>query len=483
MVDWMFELQYRYVGDPGAIPDTVLQFIFLKESLKEVPVRTSASELSITYLPIAKLKPNPHNSRTHSKHQIRQIGDSIEEFGFTNPALIDQNNMVIAGHGRLAAAKLLGMSRVPTIRLEALTPHQIRAYVVADNRLAEKAGWDEEILAIELQYLLTIEAAVDFDVTITGFEIAEVDAFLSAPQSTQNPDKDDAFDLSDAKEVVSRLGSLWQLGRHRVLCGNSTEKSSYSKLLGAKRAGVVFIDPPYNVAIEGNVSGKGSIRHRDFRMASGEMNEFQFISFLTTVLQMLVRYSVSGSVHFICMDWRHLGELIAAGKQVYESLLNMCVWVKSNGGMGSFYRSRHELVFVFRNGKGKHRNNVQLGRYGRNRTNVWEYSGITGLSKAGDEGNLLALHPTVKPVALVADALLDCSARGNLVLDAFLGSGSTLIAAERTGRCCFGIELDPLYVDTAIRRWQRHTGDHAIDIATGKRFDDLAKLSLGAQHE
>jgi DNA modification methylase len=450
--------------------------------LKEAFVKASISELSISYLPIAKLKPNPHNSRTHSKHQINQIADSIKAFGFTNPVLIDRNNTVIAGHGRLAAAKLLFISQVPTIRLEGLTSDQIRAYVMADNRLAEKAGWNQEILAIELQYLLTIEAAVDFDVTITGFEIAEVDALLSVPQSGGDPDPDDAFHLPDAADPVSQPGSSWHLGRHRVLCGDATEKQSYSNLLGAKRADVVFIDPPYNVAIEGNVSGKGSIRHREFAMASGEMSEFQFISFLTAVLQMLIRYSVSGSVHFICMDWRHIGELIAAGKEVYESLLNMCVWVKSNGGMGSFYRSRHELVFVFRNGKGKHRNNVQLGRFGRNRTNVWEYPSINGLSKAGDEGNLLALHPTVKPVALVADALLDCSARGNLVLDAFLGSGSTLIAAERTGRCCFGIELDPIYVDTAIRRWQRHTGDHAIDIATGKRFDDLSNQSLEAQH-
>jgi DNA modification methylase len=454
----------------------------LFKNLKEVFVNVSISELSISYLPIAKLKPNPHNSRTHSKHQIRQIADSIEAFGFTNPVLIDKNSTVIAGHGRLAAAKLLGISQVPTIRLEGLTPDQIRAYLMADNRLAEKAGWDQEILAIELQYLLTIEAAVDFDVTITGFDIAEVDALLSIPQGGENPDPDDAFDLPEAAETISQPGSLWQLGRHRVLCGDATEKQSYSKLLVTKQADVVFIDPPYNVAIEGNVSGNGSIRHRDFAMASGEMSEFQFIAFLNAVFRMLVRYSLSGSVHFICMDWRHMGELIAAGKQTYESLLNMCVWVKSNGGMGWFYRSRHELVFVFRNGKGKHRNNVQLGRFGRNRTNVWEYSSIGGLSKAGDEGNLLALHPTVKPVALVADALLDCSARGNLVLDAFLGSGSTLVAAERTGRCCFGIELDPIYVDTAIRRWQRHTGDHAVDVATGKRFDDISNQNLGAQH-
>jgi DNA modification methylase len=437
--------------------------------------------LTIKNLPTGNFKPNPNNCRTHSKRQIRQIADSIKLFGFNNPILIDKNNVVVAGHGRLAAAKLLGMTHVPTIRLEDLTPEQIRAYVIADNRLAELAGWDKSILSIELQNLIAIEALVDFDVTVTGFDMGEIDQLLTVTGPDES-DADDAFEAADVSKQVSQLGSLWQLGRHLVLCGDSTDKGSYAKLLGKKQADIVFIDPPYNVPIVGNVSGNGTIQHREFPMASGEMSEYQFISFLTAIFQMLVRFSGSGSVHFVCMDWRHVGELISASKQVYESLLNMCVWVKSNGGMGSLYRSQHELVFVFRNGKGKHRNNVQLGRYGRNRTNVWQYPSISALSKNGEEGNLLALHPTVKPVALVADALLDCSDRGDLVLDAFLGSGSTLIAAERTGRCCYGIELDPIHVDTAIRRWQRHTGDHAIDIATGKRFDDMSNQNSEAQH-
>jgi DNA modification methylase len=439
-------------------------------------------KLTVQYLPIANLNPNPNNARTHTKHQIRQIAESIKIFGFNNPILIDKNSVVIAGHGRLAGAKSFGMTDVPTIRLEGLTPEQLRAYVLADNRLAELAGWEKPILAIELQNLLTIESGTNFDVTITGFEMGEIDQLLSVSGTDEELDADDAFEAFDESQQISQPGTLWQLGPHRILCGDSTDKQSYLKVLGNKRADVVFIDPPYNVAIDGNVSGNGNIRHREFPMASGEMSEYQFISFLTVTFQMLVRFSVSGSVHFICIDWRHIGELISAGKQAYESLLNMCVWVKGNGGMGSFYRSRHELVFVYRNGKGRHRNNVQLGRYGRNRTNVWEYPSINSISKNGDEGNLLALHPTVKPVALVADALLDCSARGDLVLDSFLGSGSTLIAAERTGRSCFGIELDPIHVDTAIKRWQRHTGDHAIDTTTGKRFDDISHQSSEVQH-
>ena len=362
-------------------------------------------------------------------------------------------------------------------RLENLSPDQIRAYVIADNRLAEKAGWDESILAIELQHLLNIDT--EFDITVTGFEIPEIDLLLSSGDDT--PDADDLFEIEETAQPITQMGDIWKLGKHQILCGDAVEESSYSILLNGKRAGVVFIDPPYNLAIDGNVSGNGAIRHREFPMASGEMSESQFTAFLISSLNLLARHSKPGSVHFVCMDWRHAGELLTAGKQVYNSLLNVCVWVKNTGGMGSFYRSRHELVFVFRNGKEKDRNNVQLGQYGRNRTNVWEYTSIHSTAKNSDEGNLLALHPTVKPVRLVADALLDCSARGDLVLDAFLGSGSTLIAAERTGRICCGIELDPLCVDTAIKRWQRHTGDHAMHAVSGKRFDDIANERLEAQ--
>jgi DNA modification methylase len=429
--------------------------------------------LAIAYQPVAALRANPQNARTHSKRQIRQIADSIRSFGFTNPVLIEQDGTILAGHGRVEAARLLGMQEVPTIRLAELTRDQIRAYVIADNRLAEKAGWDKSILAIELQHLLTIES--EFDVTITGFEIAEIDLLLSEGQNTA--DCDDLFETEQTAQPVTRPGDLWKLGRHRILCGSALEEETYQRLVGEKRAGVVFTDPPYNVPIAGNVSGKGAIRHREFPMASGEMSEAEFRAFLTTTLRLLAQHSADGSVHFLCMDWRHIEELLASGREAYGSLLNLCVWVKNNGGMGSLYRSRHELVAVFRRGTGQHRNNVQLGRYGRNRTNVWEYPSISS-SKGGEEGNLLALHPTVKPVALIADALLDCSARGELVLDAFLGSGSTLIAAERTGRICCGIELDPLYVDTAIRRWQRHTGDDAVHEESGRDFDALASEAL-----
>jgi hypothetical protein len=227
------------------------------------------------------------------------------------------------------------------------------------------------------------------------------------------------------------------------------------------------------VRVDGHATGNGAIRHREFAMASGEMSEAEYVAFLNTCLRLLAQFSTADSIHYLCIDWRHMGEMLAAGKQNYDEFLNLCVWVKDNGGMGSFYRSRHELVLVFGRGK-KHRNNIQLGRFGRNRTNVWEYPGVQTQSKQGEEGNLLALHPTVKPIAMVADAFLDSTARGEVVLDAFLGSGTTLMAAERVGRVCYGIEIDPLYIDVAIRRWQRYSGEAAIHSATGRRFDEIS---------
>jgi DNA modification methylase len=442
-------------------------------STRTVSVPRNDRALSVDYKALTDLKPYSCNARTHSKHQIRQIAESISVFGFTNPVLVDSSNRIVAGHGRVEAAKLLGMTEVPTIRLEGLSEDQIRAYIIADNKLAENAGWDKSILAIELQHLLTLDGA-DFDVTVTGFEVAEIDLIL---QEAAQDDPDDFIEPTNTGTAVTKPGDLWLLGKHKILCGSALDESSFSVLMGSHKAHMAFVDPPYNLVIEGNVSGKGAVKHEDFKMASGEMDEAQFTKFLTDSLGLLARYTISGSVHYVCIDWRHLREMLAAGGQSYDTLLNLCVWVKDNGGQGSFFRSRHELVFVFRNGKSRNRNNIQLGKYGRYRTNVWEYPAVRGLSQQqSDEGNLLALHPTVKPVALVADAILDCSAPGNLVLDSFLGSGSTLMAAQRTGRICYGTEIEPVYVDTAIRRWQRDTGSHAIHAESGKRFNEVAAL-------
>jgi DNA modification methylase len=277
----------------------------------------------------------------------------------------------------------------------------------------------------------------------------------------------------NSSAVVSRLGDLWILGKHQVLCGNALSPADHERLMDGHKANMVFTDPPYNVRISGHASGKGKISHREFVMASGEMTEQEFRQFLTRALGRVAASSRIPAVIYVCIDWRHMGEVLAAGSAAHLDLLNVCVWTKDNAGMGSLYRSQHELVFVFRNGKASHRNNIQLGRFGRSRSNVWNYPGANTFARQTSEGNLLALHPTVKPVALVADAIMDCSSRGERVLDPFLGSGTTVIAAERTGRICHGMELDPIYVDTAVRRWQEFTGKTALHAANGKSFAEM----------
>lgn len=424
-------------------------------------------ELVVEYQETERLVPYERNARTHSKRQLQQIADSIKAFGFTNPVLTDSRRRIVAGHGRVQAAKSLGLKKVPTIRLENLTEDQIRAYILADNKLAEKAGWDNAILAIELQHLTSVD--LGFDVTLTGFEVPEIDLIL---QEASEAPIEEPIKINTGP-AITKPGDLWLLGNHRLLCGNALDKSAYAALMNERTADLVFADPPYNVKIDGNVCGKGSIKHREFAMASGEMSEYEFVEFLTKAFNLLRCNTKAGSVHFICIDWRHAGELLTAGKRTYETFLNLCVWAKDNGGMGSFYRSQHELIFVFRNGTDAHRNNVQLGKYGRNRTNVWRYPGVNTLSRSGDEGNLLALHPTVKPVSMIADAILDCSAPGDIVLDPFAGVGSTIVAAERVNRTCYAIELDPLYVDTAVKRWEKQTGRRAIHAETGKELELL----------
>lgn len=432
------------------------------------------SHLQIQYCPIATLQANPENPRIHSDRQIRQIARSLEAFGLIVPVLIDRNLRVIAGHGRILAARLLGLKEFPAIRVEHLTDAQIKAFAIADNKLTENSTWDEALLGQQLKALAEIE--LDFSIEATGFEMGEIDVLIEGLDPTNKGDADVADSIPDQPGMpISRLGDLWELGKNRALCGNALDNEAYSLLMGTRRAGVVFTDPPYNVAIAGHASGLGKKQHRDFAMASGEMSEAEFADFLGCVCKLMVRYTREGSIHFICMDWRHLGELLTAGKEAYDEFKNLCVWTKPNAGMGSMYRSQHELVFVFKNGRESHRNNIQLGQFGRYRTNVWHYPGANSFSRSTDEGNLLELHPTVKPVALVADAIMDCSARGDIVLDPFLGSGTTVIAAERTGRTCYGMELDPEYVDVIVRRWQVFTGLSAKHASSGRTFNELER--------
>ncbi len=428
--------------------------------------------LAIVYRPIADLELNPRNPRTHTPRQIRQIARSIEAFRFNVPVLVDARNRVIAGHGRLLACQLLGWTEVPTISLEHLSDAQIRAFMIADNRLTENSVWNDRLLAEQLCELAV--ADLDFSLEATGFEMGEIDLRIEGLGSQTEQD-DSADDLSAAVTgpPVTRPGDLWLLGKHRVYCANALEVRSYATLMEGDCADLVFCDPPYNVPIGGNVSGLGRVHHREFAMASGEMSADEFTSFLVRALSLHARHSAEGSLHFICMDWRHMEEMLGAGATAYSELKNLCVWVKDNGGMGSLYRSQHELVFVFKHGRRAHRNNVMLGVHGRNRSNVWNYSCARSFSHSGDEGNLLALHPTVKPVAMVADAIMDASTRRGIVLDGFLGSGSTVIAAERTGRRCYGLEIDPGYVDTIVRRWQQFTRDIARHASSGRSFNEI----------
>jgi DNA modification methylase len=433
--------------------------------------------LSITFRPIDALRPDPANPRLHSRKQIRQLARSIRKFGFNVPVLIDRDRKVIAGHGRLEACRELGLRQVPTICLDHLDEAQGRAFMIADNRLTEVSSWDELLLGQQLKALSELD--LDFSLELTGFEMGEIDLLIEQASQTPADDPDDILPEADAGPAVTRLGDLWLLGPHRVLCGSALEQDAFAALMGQERAAMVFTDPPYNVPVDGHVSGLGRVRHREFAMASGEMNEAEFEAFLTRCFDLLTRFSVLGSMHFVCMDWRHVNELMNAGRRVYAEFKNLCVWVKTNAGMGSLYRSQHELVFVFKHGQGRHQNNVLLGRHGRHRTNVWSYPGKSALRAGGEDADLVDLHPTVKPVALVKDAILDCSSRGGRVLDSFLGSGSTLIAAERTGRICHGLEIDPAYVDAAIRRWQRHTGRDALLARTGYTFGALQQAQGG----
>jgi 16S rRNA G966 N2-methylase RsmD len=439
------------------------------------------AQLNIEYKSTDNLTPRAQNPRTHSETQIKQLMRSIKHFGFTNPVLIDASGSIIAGHGRVEAAKRLNLKDVPTICLSDMSEDDIRAYVIADNRLAENAGWDNELLALELGTLSNLEIGIDL--TLTGFEMPEIDVILQGigddPDSCAQDPADQVPEVSSGAPVT-RPGDIWEIGKHRLICGDSTKRETYVALMGETRAAMMFTDPPYNVPVSGHICGSGKTQHREFAMAAGEMTEAEFTEFLTSVFEHLAAFSTDGSLHFQCMDWRHMGEILAAGNAAYDELKNLCVWAKTNGGMGSLYRSQHELVFLFKSGTGAHTNNVELGKHGRYRTNVWSYPGVNSF---GDQQSDLALHPTVKPTAMVRDAILDCSNRKDIVLDAFCGSGTTLIAAQETGRVGRGIELDPAYCDVIVRRMTEVCGLEARLEGTDQSFEEVTFDRIQTQQE
>jgi DNA modification methylase len=422
---------------------------------------------AIEYLPIDALVPNPLNPRAHSRRKIKNLARCIKEFGWTSPIVMDGANGILAGNARLEAAKLAGLTEVSTVRLGHLSAEQAKAFVIADNRLAELSAWDERKLALALKELS--EIALSFDIEIIGFEAPEIDLRI---QSLDPPEENDTDDVEVPEgKPVSRSGDLWRLGRNSILCASALETESYETLLAGEKAAAVFTDPPYNVRIDGHATGKGANKHREFPMASGDLTSDQFSEFLQQAFGPMVSHSIDGATFYACMDWRHVEEIARAVRAIGCELVNLCVWVKTNAGMGSLYRSHHELVFVFSRPAIQRRNNVQLGKFGRTRTNVWNYPGMNSFGRKGQVRGL-DLHPTVKPLAMVSDAILDVTARDDIVLDPFCGSGTTIIAAERTGRRGYGLELDPLYVDTTILRWQRTTNQTAVH-ASGKTFDEM----------
>jgi DNA modification methylase len=423
----------------------------------------------------ASVKPYSRNSRTHSKAQVKLLSRSIQEYGFTNPIPITENGEVIAGHARLEAAKLLGLLEVPVIRLSHLTEAQRKAYVIADNQLAiNGSGWDQETLAIELQGLIDM----NFDMDLTGFSMAEIDLTLDAVRAA-SPAVIDKADVIPpfAANNITRPGDLWVLGRHLLICGDAQDPTVFETLMRGSKADLIFTDPPYNLSIDGHVSGSGKVRHKEFAFASGEMSTVEFTAFLMTTLGCASAHSRDGAIAFVCMDWRHMKELMTAGELMFDELKQLCVWNKSNGGQGSFYRSKHELIFVYKVGSAPHINNFGLGETGRYRTNVWDYAGANSFSAS--RGADLAMHPTVKPVKMVTDAIEDCSRRGDFVLDCFGGSGTTLIAADRCGRLARLIEYDPGYCDVIIRRFQSMAGKGAVLAGSNMTFEQVARERLG----
>jgi DNA modification methylase len=422
---------------------------------------------TIEHLHLNDLKPYQRNSRTHSKHQVRQLAASIERFGFSSPMLVDANGTIVAGHGRAEAAKLLGLTTVPVIRITHLTPDEVRALRLADNKIAAAAGWDEDLLAAELREL---ERSLGDEITVTGFSVAEIDIALRSPDDEEFLETPPSTE--EGRLTTSQRGDIWRVGPHVIACGDARDQTLLATVLAGKPIDGVFTDPPYNVRIQGHAGGRGKIRQREFAMASGEMSPNEYHSFLESVFDPLANFMADGALAFACIDWRHVSDMIAASSKFF-SLTNLCVWVKDNAGMGALYRSQHELVLVLKRGAGPITNNVELGRHGRSRTNVWSYPGATSVGSTRDRA--LSLHPTVKPVSMVADAIKDCTRRGAIIFDPFLGSGTTIVAALRTGRVGMGIEIDPVYVDAIVRRVEAATTQKAVLLGTGESFSEVAQ--------
>ena len=439
---------------------------------------TTQKSLAITYRPLGDLRPHPRNARTHSPKQVREIAASMQAFGFLTPILTDGESRILAGHGRLAAAKLLGQNLVPTICVASLSDAQARAYMLADNKLTEKAGWDRDILAAEFGELIELLPLDGLEIGITGFEPPEIDLVITDHADPKRDPAERPFLVPDT--ATSRRGDVWLLGDHRLACGDARSVEDVDRLMAGELARTTFTDPPYNVRIAGHVHGRrGKVRHAEFAMASGEMSVPTFEAFLRDSLVRIREVSRAGAIAYVCMDWRHIGVLDRVGREVFGDLKNLVVWNKTSPGQGSFYRSQHELIFVFKVGEGPPINTFGLGATGRMRSNVWTYPGAN--SFGAGRAKLLEMHPTVKPLALVGDALRDSTLKGDIVLDLFGGSGTTLLAAEKIGRRARLMDLEPRYVDVTITRWQAYTKAEAVLAKDGRTFADVREERLAGR--
>ncbi|HVX35069.1 MAG TPA: DNA methyltransferase [Hyphomicrobium sp.] len=407
--------------------------------------------------------------RTHNRASRRKLATILQAVGFIDPVVIDEHNNVLAGILRCEVAAELGLETIPVIQINHMSEVEKRAYILAANRLAEDAGWDKDLLAIELGQLAVALPEAGIEIEATGFSINDFDQIIT-DRSDPAPDPAEP-EIPARGRSVTRPGDLWLCHRSRLLCADALQPVSYSALMAGRRAAMTFTDFPYNVSISKHARGLGRSKHREFAIASGELSNAEFLRFLQTGFQLIADVSVDGSIVFSCIDWTHVQIMLEAGASVFSELKNICVWVKSNGGVGTFYRSRHELVCVFKVGSGPHINTFELGQYGRSRTNVWEYAGLNAFRSGRDDE--LAMHPTVKPVRMIADAMLDCSKPQSIVLDPFMGSGSTLLAGEIVGRHVYGLEIDPEYVDVSVRRWQAFTHRDAILESTGQTFEEV----------
>lgn len=446
------------------------------EALELPRYRQAQRHLKLEYIDPRILNPDTDNARLHPDKQLAMLGASIRRFEFNDPILASlSSKKVIAGHGRLKAALQAQLTEVPVIWIAHLSPEEERAYALAANRLAEHSKWDPELLLRNLDHFAIPSESLCLE--LTGFDTADYDHLrdLASPAVKPNDTCDHIPPLTT--RAVTRTNDLWKLGGHFLLCADATEPASYQTLLGSTAAQMVITDPPYNVPIRGHVTSRS--RHREFAMAAGEMTSREFVAFLQQGLTLMHRASCDGAIHFVFMDWRHVLEVMAAARAVYQEFKQLCVWSKEQAGMGSFYRSRHELVFVFNVGTAPHINNFGLGERGRYRTNVWQYASPRPGNRS--DGEAAIEHPTVKPCAMLVDAIKDCSKVDGIVLDPFGGSGSTLIAAERTQRRARLVEIDPLYVDLTIRRWQQLSGAKAILEATGERFEAVAMGRNGGE--